>query len=586
MITVLCLSIAGSFFIIKNNSSTFNSNGMGQMTAPGNSNNQSGMMPPGSSNSSNQGSSSNSTDQSSSSSSSSSSNSNQPPTRPDGNNSNGQMPSGAAPSGMPGKMDSKNSSNWSYYVILGITNFISISIIIYLIMSKFNKKSFKETLSSNDKKVIFGLISIILAAGLVVGENCIASNVLNNKTTSQPTTSQSSNTTTATGNTTVNGTTQTLSSNYSSTKSDESAVLVQNGGTATLNNTTVTKSGDSTNTENSEFYGINSAVLVTKGSKATINNATIKTTSKGSNAVFSTGTDSKIYINNSSITTTGSSSARGLDATYGGYIEANKVTIKTSGGSCAALATDRGEGTVIAKNSTLETNGAGSPVIYSTGDISIENTTGNANGAQMVVIEGKNKATVTNSTLTASGKGNRGDIDQAGVMIYQSMSGDASTGTGNFTATNSTLSISKDSSYYKTAPMFFITNTNAVINLTNTNLNFGSNTLIKESGTTAWGTSGSNGGTLTLNASKQTLKGNIDVDKISSLTLNLKNSSNYEGTINSANSAKNIKLVLDKTSKITLTGNSYVSSLSDADSSYSNIDFNGYKLYVNGTSIN
>ena len=37
---------------------------------------------------------------------------------------------------------------------------------------------------------------------------------------------------------------------------------------------------------------------------------------------------------------------------------------------------------------------------------------------------------------------------------------------------------------------------------------------------------------------------------------------------------------------IKLTGNSYVISLPDDDSSYSNIDFNGYKLYVNGKAIN
>ncbi len=52
------------------------------------------------------------------------------------------------------------------------------------------------------------------------------------------------------------------------------------------------------------------------------------------------------------------------------------------------------------------------------------------------------------------------------------------------------------------------------------------------------------------------------------------------------NKAKSIKLVLDKTSKIKLTGDSYVSSLDDSDTSYSNIDFNGYKLYVNGKAIN
>ena len=68
--------------------------------------------------------------------------------------------------------------------------------------------------------------------------------------------------------------------------------------------------------------------------------------------------------------------------------------------------------------------------------------------------------------------------------------------------------------------------------------------------------------------------------------MNLTNSSSYMGTINSENSAKNITLKLDTSSKITLTGDSYVTSLEDSDSSYSNINFNGYKLYVNGTAIN
>lgn len=233
---------------------------------------------------------------------------------------------------------------------------------------------------------------------------------------------------TKTGATTVDGTEQILNQSYTTDQSDESAILVQKGGNATIDGAEVSKTGgDSSNTENSEFYGVNAGILVTENSTATIKNATISTNAKESNAVFSTGTDSKIYISDSKITT-GSGSSRGLDATYGGYIEANNVTIKTSGGSSETLATDRGEGTVIAKNSKLETNGSGSPVIYSTGDISIENTEGTANGSQMVVIEGKNSATVTNSTLTASGKGNRGDTDQAGIMIYQSMSGDAGQG--------------------------------------------------------------------------------------------------------------------------------------------------------------
>lgn len=75
-------------------------------------------------------------------------------------------------------------------------------------------------------------------------------------------------------------------------------------------------------------------------------------------------------------------------------------------------------------------------------------------------------------------------------MIYQSMSGDAGEGTGTFTATNSNLSIQANSKYYKTAPMFFITNTDAIINLKNCQLTYGSNTLISSKGTTEWGTTG------------------------------------------------------------------------------------------------
>lgn len=301
---------------------------------------------------------------------------------------------------------------------------------------------------------------------------------------------------------TITGETETLKEEYTTTDSDKSAILVENGGNATIEGATISKTGgDSTNTENSEFYGINSGILVTQNSTATIKNATIETNAKGSNAVFSTGTDSKIYINDSKINTTGSSSSRGLDATYGGYIEAENVEITTQGGSCATLATDRGEGT------------------------------------------------------------------------------------GTFTATNSNLSIQANSKYYKTAPMFFITNTDAIINLKNCQLTYGSNTLISNKGTTEWGTTGTNGGNLTLNAENQTLKGNIEIDNISTLKMNLTNSQ-YTGTINGEQTAKQIDIKIDSNTKIKLTGNSYVTSLEDEDTTYSNIDFNGYTLYVNGTAIN
>ena len=65
--------------------------------------------------------------------------------------------------------------------------------------------------------------------------------------------------------------------------------------------------------------------------------------------------------------------------------------------------------------------------------------------------------------------------------------------------------------------------------------------------------------------------------------MNLFKKSSYTWTINGDNTAKNMELVLDKTSKIKLTGDSYITKLTNSDSSNSNIDF---KLYVNEKAIN
>ncbi len=198
--------------------------------------------------------------------------------------------------------------------------------------------------------------------------------------------------------------------------------------------------------------------------------------------------------------TTHSDKSRGLDATYNGVINAENVVINTDGQSCAALATDRGEGQVHVKNSDIntgvsKTSGRGSPLIYSTGNITLENTKGTSYVSQIACIEGKNSIEVANLQLTGATEGNRQDgdeyVDLGGVFIYQSMSGDADVGTSLFTAKDSTLSIAEDSSVYKEAPMFHITNTSCVVNLENTQLSFGSGVFLEASGQNQWGTEGS-----------------------------------------------------------------------------------------------
>lgn len=332
-----------------------------------------------------------------------------------------------------------------------------------------------------------------------------------------------------------------------------------------MTDTTITKTGDSSNTDNSNFYGLNAAVTVQQDSTAKITGGQITTNAEGSNAIFATGENAKITVSGMKIYTKGNSS-RGLDATYGGSITASDMYIKTLGVHCAPVATDRGGGTIVIDSSKLFASGDGSPCIYSTGDITAKNCSGKATGSQIAVVEGKNSITLNDCTFIGAGKN--------GIMLYQSTSGDAAVGTAVFTSEDSTLKTTSD------GPMFYITNTDAVINLKNTKLVFGSGELINAAGnnTNNWGKVGSNGGDVTLNADSQTLKGNVTCDDISSVNMDLKNKTSFTGAIDSEN-AGDVTVTLDNTSEWNVTADSYVTAIIDADSSFSNIISNGHTIY-------
>ena len=140
-------------------------------------------------------------------------------------------------------------------------------------------------------------------------------------------------------------------------------------------------------------------------------------------------------------------------------------------------------------------------------------------------------------------------------------------------------------SLQKTQQYFYVTNTTATINLENNKIinndKDGNFLRIQKD---SWGNSGKNGGTVTLNLTNQDVDGDIVVDSISTLSINIKDGSTYKGTINTKNQGE-VSLTLDKSSSITLTGDTYIKSLTNADKTNSNINLNGYKLYVNGKEL-
>ena len=227
---------------------------------------------------------------------------------------------------------------------------------------------------------------------------------------------------------------------YESTTADQSALLIATDQAVTITDATVNKTGNSDGGDSCSFYGLNAAVLA---------GGTITSDANGANGVFSyggnggqngaAGDGTTVTIRDTTITTTGSGSG-GIMTTGGGVTYAYDLNVTTFGQSSAAIRTDRGGGTVYVDGGTYTSNGLGSPAIYSTAEIHVANASLVSNLSEGVCIEGKNSIELVDCDLTANNTGMNGNatfLDS--IMIYQSMSGDADSGTSAFTMTGGTL---------------------------------------------------------------------------------------------------------------------------------------------------
>ena len=329
-------------------------------------------------------------------------------------------------------------------------------------------------------------------------------------------------------------------------------------------------------------------------SATTITGGTINSDADGANGVFSYGGNggrngaegdgTTVIIRDTVITTSGNGSG-GIMTTGGGTTYAYDLTVTTSGRSSAPIRTDRGGGTVYVDGGSYTSNGLGSPAIYSTADITVENAVLTSNLSEGVCIEGKNSITLLNCDLTASNtkcNGNATFLDS--IMIYQSMSGDADSGTSSFTMTGGSLTS-------RNGHVFHVTNTNAVINLSDVEIrNEDASGVLLSVCDDGWSGAGN---IATLNADGQELSGTILVGSNSVLTLNLTDGSSLTGSVSGeivnanddtvSTEVGTVNVSLDSTSTWSLTNDTFISSFSGDTA---NISFNGYTLYVNGIAVN
>ncbi len=368
---------------------------------------------------------------------------------------------------------------------------------------------------------------------------------------------------------------------YTSTGDDENALRID-GAAVTLEGIIVNKSdGASSNTEDGDFYGMNAALLATDGAVVTITDSEINSSAQNGNGVFSYGSGTVVNISDTTITTTADNSG-GIQTTGGGTTNAENLTVNTSGSSAAAIRSDRGGGTVVVDGGTYTSNGYNSPAVYSTADITVSNADLTANNSEALVIEGQNSIKLNNCDVIGNmsdTKGTSSDENVHNVMIYQSMSGDAEVGTSEFSMTGGSLTS-------QNGDMFYVTNTHCIIELSGVDIvnNDSDGNLMTITGNSAsrgWGTAGSNGAQAEVSIDNQILEGNIVVDTISTLTLELTNGSELTGTINITENeqggtavSNNADITIDSDSVWNLTGDCTITSLDNKGT----INFNGYTI--------
>ena len=357
---------------------------------------------------------------------------------------------------------------------------------------------------------------------------------------------------------------------YAADETDESVMEVTDGASVSITGSLLEKvSGEASDVNDSSFEGLNAAVRVYDGASAVIKDCTIHADAKNATGVFAYDTG-VVEISDSEITVTGGG-AGGIQVAGGGTLYASNLTVTSS--SKAAIRSDRGGGVMVVDGGTYTSLGKnGCPSIYSTADITVKNAECISENSRAVIIEGKNSVTLENCNLYGNDQSSKEGSVKANVLLYQSASGDASEGTSIFTMSGGSMT-----SY--SGAMFYCTNTSSTITLEDADLVLSEDGVLLIVSEGRWGKEGSNGGNCVFNAKNQELSGDIIVDSISSLTLNL-TASSYEGMIDGKG---NVSVTLDEDSTWTLTGDSYITSF---EGDLSDVNTNGYTLYVNGTAVN
>lgn len=325
-----------------------------------------------------------------------------------------------------------------------------------------------------------------------------------------------------------------------------------------------TKTGNYTS-DDADTSGKNAAILANNSARLTLRASIVVASGDHAHGVFSQGEGTNVTVSECVVVTRGDNSS-GAITSGGGAMNLYHATIETFGQNSPAVHVPSGSEPVTVSRGRYSTFGTSSPALYSEGEIEVSNAKLESLSSPAVIVSGKSVVTLKSCDISTVS-------DESSVfMIHQ-------VGSGKSTLNTPELTLSRGKISAVSGEIFYVTNTKVNITLNDVNLiDMDSGDTLMRAEASSWGTSGMNGGKVTLQATDQQINGDIYLDGLSDMNMYLNEGSFFTGTVNKSGTNARVYVEINN-SKWVLAGDSHIDSLTCSESS---IALNGYNLYVNG----
>ncbi|KAL1879299.1 hypothetical protein Daus18300_001880 [Diaporthe australafricana] len=364
---------------------------------------------------------------------------------------------------------------------------------------------------------------------------------------------------------------------YTADGNDTSVILVSGGADLDLSYVDVVKYGYASDLLSASFWGFNAAINVANASTASLDHVNV-TVHNGAANVYAYGTDTVVNVTNSWLYSSGPVS-HGLYASGNATIYGSNLAHFSGGYRSSAFSGDSPKGIIYVSDSVAHMAGIGSATFYALGEIFADNVLSVSEKGPVVFMDGAQNVSIANSDCTAGLLG--------GLVIFSSQ----------VRLSGGTIDIrdSRISTAAAGVPGLWFGNTIVDVSLTAAKVETGSGPLVVANYSQItqdfdYYASYADNSALSpaevyLTVAESALAGDLVAYNGSYISWNLTAHSSWEGAAYSGYSDSYVDVALDATSSWTLTADSYVQNLTDADATLANIASGGFNVYYNTSAL-